>query len=408
MKNFILNNWKLAALTLLGALFFLNLTPVEAQTPYEVSVETVVYSDVTGREMDIYTPITDDATPRPMILFAHGGSFVGGSKNTQTAEYFCQTFAEKGYVTGSFNYTLAANIAILADSLQMIDIVLKAMGDGKAAVRYMRKEAEKYKVDTDQIFLGGNSAGAILSLHAGMFSDLSEVPEYFVSMVEATGGIDGNAGNDGFSSDIKGIISLAGGLNMTSFLDADDPAFVSCHGDADGIVPYLCDDVYSGDDTFGIFDLVDICGSGAIHPIADELGIPNALKIYPDADHTPWSVELTNGKPAMMNEVIDFVSDFLSEQLTDIGVLTNVEDITATVDFKVFPNPTTNGLQVQINDPSILIEQIQLFDATGRLLSAATPNSNDFYLDRKNIAPGFYQLHIISNEGAINTKVIFE
>ena len=46
--------------------------------------------------MDIYRPVGDTETNRPLIIFAHGGTFIFGSKNNPTAVDFCEAFAKRG------------------------------------------------------------------------------------------------------------------------------------------------------------------------------------------------------------------------------------------------------------------------------------------------------------------------
>ena len=76
----------------------------------DVSVQTVTYSDTYNLQMDIYTPTGDVCNNRPLLIFAHGGTFIFGTKTNPTMVELCETFARKGYVTASINYRLAADI----------------------------------------------------------------------------------------------------------------------------------------------------------------------------------------------------------------------------------------------------------------------------------------------------------
>jgi para-nitrobenzyl esterase len=63
------------------------------------------YSGTTvNLNMDIYEPHNDTATIRPLIVWAHGGSFVGGTKTDADIVALCQHFAKRGYVCVSINY----------------------------------------------------------------------------------------------------------------------------------------------------------------------------------------------------------------------------------------------------------------------------------------------------------------
>src|SRR5690554_438307 len=59
--------------------------------------------------LDVYQPTGDTDTDRPLIIFIHGGSFVGGSKTGPDVVPLAENFAKKGYVTSSISYRLGMN-----------------------------------------------------------------------------------------------------------------------------------------------------------------------------------------------------------------------------------------------------------------------------------------------------------
>ena len=60
----------------------------------DVNVQTVTYSDVHNLSMDIYTPAGDSCSNRPLLIFAHGGTFIFGSKSNPTMVDLCESFAK--------------------------------------------------------------------------------------------------------------------------------------------------------------------------------------------------------------------------------------------------------------------------------------------------------------------------
>ena len=229
----------------------------------DYTVETLTYSDEYNLEMDIYKPVGDFCTDRPLLIFAHGGTFIVGDKNNPTMEDLCETFAKRGYVTASINYRLAADLyegpfaflqaaGFYTDTEDAYHVVLKAVMDGKAAVRYFRKnhaEANNtHGIDPNQIWGGGNSAGGVLFLHVGNVSSVDEFTSPLdnnrasiaENIVNGLGGFEGNSGNPGYSSQISGVVSLAGALHRDEYVDQNDVPTVFCHGDSDGVVPYNC------------------------------------------------------------------------------------------------------------------------------------------------------------------------
>ena len=121
----------------------------DAEIFSDVNIETVTYSDVHNLQMDIYTPVGDVCSNRPLIILAHGGSFIGGSKTNPTMVDLCETFAKRGYVAASINYRLATHGTVLGafgglfwmvDLEDGIKVIYSAMTDAKAAVRFFRKD----------------------------------------------------------------------------------------------------------------------------------------------------------------------------------------------------------------------------------------------------------------------------
>src|SRR4051812_4023262 len=86
--------------------------------------------------MDVYVPVGDIETQRPLIIWAHGGSFLGGDKNTIESSLPCNAMAKKGYVTASINYRLESDPLGLIHPDVMIKAVMRAVQDYKAAIRF--------------------------------------------------------------------------------------------------------------------------------------------------------------------------------------------------------------------------------------------------------------------------------
>lgn len=65
---------------------------------------------------------------------------------------------------------------------------------------------------------------------------------------------------------------------------------------------------------------------------------------------------------------------------------TGIEDV-SDVTFSVFPNPTTNFLNISTSDN---IESVKVFDMNGRLVISDTYNTSDVKLDVMNLTNGYY------------------
>ena len=279
-----------------------------------VTKTTVNYSDVytdNAHEMDIYTPDGDTEINRPLILFIHGGSFYGGDKTNIDCQDFCETFAKKGYVTASVNYRLVSLINIvsfLSNYDEQYEEVLKATVDVKAAIRYFRKDfanGDTYGIDPNTIFVGGTSAGGVTAVHLAYIDNISDLPTTpldIQAVATSLGGLEGDAGNLGYSSEVSGVISFAGGINTLSWIDSNDEPIVSCQGDADATVNYNCGPGLNNP------SVLTLCGSGEMHPQADLVGILNDKLIFPGEGHT-WFAS-GNSDPLFL-QALDFTSTFL-------------------------------------------------------------------------------------------------
>ena len=229
--------------------------------------------------MDIYQPENDTEINRPLIVLAHGGSFIGGDKSelSETASFL----AKAGYVVASINYRL---LDVTPTQLALKQAVINAVVDMKAAVRFFNKDlstTNTYKIDATNIFIGGYSAGAITALQYAYVNNDSELTTIggstFVDYVNSKGGLEGGSGNGSYSSAVKGVINISGALFNKNFINANEPSLYSVHGTNDAVVPYLNGDINST----GI--LTD--GSGVLHPYATSIGIQSQLKTITDGKH---------------------------------------------------------------------------------------------------------------------------
>ena len=277
-----------------------------------VTTTTINYSDVytnSQHEMDIYTPDGDTETNRPLILYMHGGSFTGGSKEQIDCVHFCESFAKRGYVTASVNYRLASNpINFMLDQELQYRTVFKAIADIKSAIRYFRKDynnGNTYNIDDNTVFIGGTSAGGVIAVHLAYVDNISDLPTSPIdvqSIANSLGGIEGDAGNLGYSSQVSGVISIAGGINDVNWIDALDEPLVSIQGDADVIVNYNCGPGQ------GVATILTLCGTAEMHPQANAVGLINNDLVYPGEGHT-WFVD--GNSNSKFTQAVEFTKDFL-------------------------------------------------------------------------------------------------
>ena len=384
--------------------------------------------------MDIYQPTGDVATARPLIVWAHGGSFIGGSSTDADVVALSQAFAKKGFVCASINYRLGLTPF---DSIGAIKAVLRAVQDMKASVRFFYKDklnANTYKIDTNNIFIGGSSAGAITALQYAYLDKSCEVNYYLnATTLNALGGMEGYSGNQCYSTKVKGVINLCGALGRYGWLEPNDVPFCSMHGTIDGTVKYNRGVVNPG------VPLLLLDGSRMLKEQANAIGINNPFYTWYGQDHVPYAN--SSNPAAYMDTTIKFVRDFLVSRLgcTDpalmpqntpaqtatlysyTGCSTNVQMTCASPGFvgvnelaktnvinNVFPNPSDNEMTVEFANPSAT-HHVELFDITGKTISSDVTEQATFKIKKNNVASGLYFLKVTAKNGDSTTqKVVFK
>jgi poly(3-hydroxybutyrate) depolymerase len=368
-----------------------------------VDVTEVTYSTAnsTTLRLDVYEPQGDTETNRPLIILAHGGSFIGGNKTADaTVTTLCENFAKRGYVTASINYRLGGPLDMLILN-SAITVVVKAISDGKAAVRYFRKDAAEngntFGIDPNMIFVGGNSAGAVLYLHHAYISEVSEAPQSIQTILNQNGGIEGNSGNDGYSSAVSGVINLAGGLNEVQFIDNGEVPVISFHGDADDVVPYTCANAQGGATP------VVLCGLGSMQPRLTSEGIDHVSKVYAGSGHTPWQSNNT-----MMTEIDSMVASFLFDK---VCTATGITEKSTEKTFSVYPNPTTGTINIETLVATNQPYNVKVFDASGRMVWSEKNIKNKTTQLQLNLTAGIYRVMVQyqdANYSVFSRNVLFQ
>lgn len=308
--------------------------------------------------LDIYEPQGDTCTNRPLLIMGHGGSFVGGTKTDQDVVKICQEFAKRGYVCCSYEYRLGMGIP---STNTAPPAVYRATQDGKAVVRFFRKDrstSNTYKIDTSQIFLGGSSAGAFIALHAAYMDSYAELPASIDTSV--LGDLEGNSGNPGYSSKVKGVINLCGALGSAQYMHAGDVPLCSMHGTVDGTVPYGHATIY----VFGIPIMV-VDGSGAIKPHADSVGVEDYFFRWSGANHVPYA-GTSAAQVAYMDTTIEWVRDFMYHHLdcsNSLGIIETNHEL-----LNVFPNPTNGDVTIELGGIFDGTVKVKVIDVTGMVI----------------------------------------
>ena len=375
----------------------------------EIKKTTVTYGSNTNAlgnteelKMDIYEPENDDAEMRPVIILAFGGSFIFGQRNDMKS--YCEAFARKGYVAASIDYRLYPLILGLPDSLEMTDEVVKAVSDMKASVRHFRMDAattNTFKVDPDNIFVGGLSAGAITALHVAYMDLGDDIPQYVLDAIDANGGIDGDTGsaeNKSYSSEVTGVLNLSGGLQNAGLIGAGEVPLVSIHGTNDGTVPY---------DSGIANGILYIEGSSMLHTRAEAQGVHNYFKSVQGGGHTNFYVDPAFGAD-MTEFYLNMYGFFYEIVCPDVEVSADQIDVSAQV--KVFPNPSFDKIEINFEGVDSNYDVV-VYDQLGRMITSAyNQTDSNFILEKEKIGKGMYFVSVLFEDTEIaplTKRVVF-
>ena len=324
---------------------------------------------------DLYQPAGDVATDRPLVVLAHGGFFLGGANDGEDVVPLAQDLARMGYVVASMSYRLGVtNILDLQGELTRA--VWRGVHDSRAAVRYFRKSVAEsgnpYGIDADRIFLGGVSAGGFIALHHAYVDEVAESPAAIDAQQPGMGGgLEGESGSPGYSSEVAGIFNICGAIRDADWLAAGDIPLVSVHGTADMTVPY-------GTGTVSLmgFPVIEVDGSSVVHDQAEALGLDHCFVPIEGADHVP---HLTDGAAYALTLAV--VAGKLSTwACSDYAPQCGTYDFTSGVqdwaelredEVRLYPNPAQGSGAVRVMFPQAHSGEqwtVEIRDAGGRLL----------------------------------------
>ena len=188
--------------------------------------------------MDLYYPnlAVDTSPKRPFIMLFHGGGFSSGDKQSGDIQNLCVYLALRGFVCASVNYRLGDAFT----EYGQYKARYRAIQDGNAALRYVVNNANGVRIDTNWLFVGGQSAGSLLAM--GMvYADQNELDS--VSLLYSATATSVELGNLYTSGNnltntysIKGIFNNWGGITESEVDVEEMIPTVAFHGALDTTV----------------------------------------------------------------------------------------------------------------------------------------------------------------------------
>jgi len=205
----------------------------------------VVYRDSVGIQLRANVYLPESGQPTAAIAWFAGGGFRLRDYRMIRGSIFDQL--ARGVAIISFEYTLADEAKWPAQAY-----------DGKAAVRWLRSNANKYNIDADRIFIAGASAGAILAnvvansageksleesgaKHANLSAGVSGVISFYTAADMTThSGWPSEKSSGNFltgcaSIDCKSMVDRA---SPAHYVSAKSPPALLFHGMGDVVIDY--------------------------------------------------------------------------------------------------------------------------------------------------------------------------
>jgi pimeloyl-ACP methyl ester carboxylesterase len=278
----------------------------------KTSVLNSLKKKVLELDMDIYLPKNDTLDKRPLLMLIHGGAFFIGDKATVPYQKWCTHFASLGYVCASINYRMGFR----PSSKAIQRTAYQATQDAHAAMRYLMAKKDIYRIDPENLFVGGASAGSITAINlAYMRNENRPEATYSSFLTEDLGDIE-NSGND-YSEDfkIKAIANMWGSVFDLEMLENSNASIISFHGDEDDVLPYRFGYPFSALGEFQKVFFDEMYGSYNIDQKAKELGIRSELHTFYGEGHTLHLDEnrkLNDNFYTIQNEMVDFFYEELN------------------------------------------------------------------------------------------------
>lgn len=427
-------------------------------------------------QMDVFIPECTNINQRhPLLMWIHGGGFLGGDKSDPSIQLMCREFAKRGYVTASIDYRLGLisdellwqcnypnyECLFAADSAELPRAYYRAVQDAKGAVRFLINRHEEYKIDTSNVFVAGESAGALTALGVGLLDMNSERPVQTFALEDVSspnpntfgciqnmgenfdgntitrpdlGGIDGEIEPTNIDFTIKGIGNIYGAMLSDLLAGIPDnkpkPAIYSFHQPCDIIVPIDSNTVYwglswcftNGYNCYGISNNETMLyGSRAFsnwnstyaygYDIQDEFtevvfpfnfffGSGSCLDQVENPCH-----DYDNRALRENNMAVFFAGNITSEACDSTNGIAPQEKWLN--ELNVYPNPTKSALHISGNHLERL-SVIHLVDMLGKKIPLTTKlNANSITLDLSGLKNGLYILQLVTSASTTkNIKIV--
>lgn len=394
------------ALLLAGTLAAQDCSITFTEPLFDVQVESGLwYGNATryngatdSLRLNLYKPVGDGQTERPLVVLIHGGGFYEGHRNDFNA--LAEGLASYGWAAATISYRLGFYGTWLLgppyanDPYEIKRATFRAMQDAKGAIRFLKGRHEQDSTSTSAVFVLGGSAGAITALHVAYLDKPEEKPSVCGAIGDVQhvlnfyprpdlGDVDGDLNQNGHDASVLGVINLFGALMDTSYVEsADDPALFSYHQSSDPIVGCHLQQPYWGIDLGIPAGYPWLYGSCAIDPRMQHLGF--TPERYQFLLHT-GNEHAVHDPGAVTAEVVQWMRDLICSLTTGAGQ-------PAAPKLSIAPNPATEHATISLPSPEEIT--LTLMDMQGSILRAEQRGPGPVELDLRGMQAGIYLIRL--------------
>jgi len=349
----------------------------------------------TKHKLDIYIP-AGVSSPTATVVHIHGGAFMMGSKGVSEQPSF-QNLYNNGYICVDINYRYSS------DSIWPAQVY-----DCKAAIRYLKANAELYHIDTCKIGAIGESAGGYLVAMLGTTGQVASLEGLHLGNTHVTSRVhaivdlfgpinfltmDAEAAALGFTINtnsatspesrlmgaaVQTIPELVTLANPTTYITNDDAAFFISAGSLDTNIPYTQGQNFNN-------ALVPVIGSEN-----------SSFELIVGAGHggSVWHNTTQDAKYLA----------FFNENLTGCNVTgVNTKDSPETK-LLVYPNPVTSYFSCVL--PTKRTFDVTIFDQFGKRIKVENAVAHSARIDCENLPSGLYIVKAVSADEILSTQLI--
>lgn len=385
---------------------------VQSEVQYS-SAAPVGSDDPDPLYFDFYEPVGDTMAYRPLVITVFGGAFVAGNRTWCDMVAYAESLSHYGYVVASIDYRLLPVYRITETNF--IRAAYMAAQDVSAAVRFFKGNCDTYRIDTNRIFVIGNSAGTIASMHC-VWMDDDERPE---ETYEDSGffGIGGHSDLGGvhtsgfpeylsYSPSIAGLVAQWGGILDTNIIGNDDQTPICLvHGTADETVSFYYGAPYE-ENFLGITSLIlpDMYGSYYIDQRLTHRGVDHEMHVFEGEEHCFYIDGFTTLIPEKFDTCFHIAVNFMAEHLNYPTTPTEPDGISEQESdgFMIYPNPASDQLNIQLPE-SCQHFTCYLYDNQGRLVLQQEDAPT---LNLSALTAGWYEVKVQSDSGVFTKKFV--